>query len=216
MTNKQAMASTGTTVALVGNGFVRPEHASEIDGHDVVVRFNRAWYCGIYGKKTSVIAFAHFSRTTDGIVNHLALKGAEEFWFLRPPLGDDDRLLRSEKILRGRVWHPMDPDRTRHTLLAFKTEEGKKPSTGALAMDYALDRFPDSVISVFGFSHQGSQYHDWAAEKAWFDSLSRAGRIRMFEADDHRLRIALVTARKELSRFKRRITKSITKRLPRS
>jgi hypothetical protein len=41
------------------------------------------------------------------------------------------------------------------------------PSTGFVGVRYVLDRYPDAKVRLYGFTWEGWEGHDWAAEKRW-------------------------------------------------
>ncbi|MDX3924449.1 MAG: Urease operon accessory protein [Shinella sp.] len=54
------------------------------------------------------------------------------------------------------------------------------PSSGAVVIADVLGSYarPQDTVVIAGFSHEGWQWHPFAAEKLWTDDLVRAGRLR--------------------------------------
>jgi hypothetical protein len=61
-----------------------------------------------------------------------------------------------------------------------KGQSEVSPSTGFLALTYALDRFArEHEIHVLGFTFEGSNAHPWALERAAVEKMDAEGKVRL-------------------------------------
>lgn len=186
------------SISLVGNGPVSKGHAALIDAADLVIRINRANLCGVAGRRTDVIVIFHrfMGRSvTNGLpINPRAETGAREFWLQQSdkpgPAKSTEQLRRH--VLRGRPVRFINIKiRAAELLGPHGATEHTKASTGAAALAYILDTFPDAKIGLYGFSHRGAAQHDWNAERAWFDALEAEGRVTHPPMDGPPLKLPL-------------------------
>jgi hypothetical protein len=64
-------------------------------------------------------------------------------------------------------------------LAAFDPAPYVVPSSGLVAIAHALENLAEDgdCVSIAGFSHEGWQWHPFAAERRWVDALVTAGRL---------------------------------------
>ncbi len=170
----------GRRVALVGNAraLAGGSHGAEIDGHDRVIRINRAPMPG---------AQSHGTRT-DWLALALRL-GAPD----RARIGAGRYLWMSHKRKRLDYTTATSPGFYLHPLAdhaALKARLGAQPTTGAMLIDL-LTRAPLAGLSLYGFdfmaslSLSGSRSaertpHDFGAEAAMVHALTaRDSRITL-------------------------------------
>lgn len=181
------------TIALVGNGNIDPSWSEEIDGADLVVRFNCAPHCGgSAGKKIDVLVLVNWSypgrrfKWKPFSINRLARSGAAKFIFTTKPKdiptlmeregnvpGDATKYILAT-IVRGREYSffPLSNRfETERKLQRYGAKVGVIPSTGAQAVNFFATEYPGAIMRLYGFTHQGWGGHDWAAEKAWISSV---------------------------------------------
>jgi hypothetical protein len=156
-------------IAVVGNGRVGLAAAGTIDSYDLVVRLNYAKSLGFAGRRADilVLAKARMAFLSRGRFS-AAYRAAKEVWCFLP---EDMAQLRNEPIV------PACPDWLLPALEGLRPGGGFKPSTGMFAVAVLVTKFPDAVVHVFGFSHEGMPAHDWAAERRLFDELAAQGRL---------------------------------------
>ena len=78
---------------------------------------------------------------------------------------------------------------------------GLRYRAGAMGIHQILELYPRATIHLFGFSHQGNNWHDWNAERDWCDSLVAAGRIHRHRSADNRIHNAMFSFKRGLVRF---------------
>jgi len=183
--------------AVVGNsGRLRKEnHAKNIDGHDIVIRFNQGKTQGfekMVGKKSSFRMFnAPFVGPKQGgevtiaqmrdaglrtWVNHVERRGVENTFA-----------------------YMFDPEFLCHTW-EWVDRLGKKPSSGLVGILFALHMCKRGAVSVFGFQYDAyfdkemrPHYFDWerpkpgregvhpfAEEKSVLETLEAAGLLKLY------------------------------------
>lgn len=177
------------SIALVGNGPVGRRAASTIDGHDVVVRINRAPLCGAAGTRTDILAMLPPVQLTSIAehslpINPRALGGARELWFLAEETPAEAEA--AERLALGRPvrWFgPALADMARRRLRPHQPTGKLTPSTGLILIFALLALMPEADIVLFGFTHEGSKRHLWSGERRLVEDLIDAGRIRR-GADD--------------------------------
>jgi hypothetical protein len=64
-------------------------------------------------------------------------------------------------------------------LAAHNSTLPHQPSIGVVAWQW-LKHVNDVNFELFGFAHEGTEHHDWQAEKRYFDSLCASGRLRRY------------------------------------
>ncbi|PCD78175.1 glycosyltransferase family 29 protein [Pseudothioclava arenosa] len=170
----------GKRVALVGNAraLAETQHGAAIDGHDLVVRINRA----------PMPAAESHGRRTDWLALATSLPPAE-----RARIGAGRYLWMSHKRKRLDYATATSPGFYLHPLAdyaALKTRLGAQPTTGAMMIDL-LARSDLTALSLYGFdffaslSLSGSRSaekvpHDFAAEAAMVEALkARDSRITL-------------------------------------
>lgn len=176
------------TIALVGNGDVDAALSDAIDAHDLVVRFNAARHCGVAGKRTDILVVNNIGEAGRAVTDDIrpaAFESLGEIWFAH-----GKRLFGAKRadysadliaLFRGvphRRFPSFSSSRAKRALRAFGLKPGKTASKGAIFLHLALTKWPDAKISIYGFGHQGWDGHDWAAERAWVNSLVNDGRVR--------------------------------------
>jgi hypothetical protein len=63
-----------------------------------------------------------------------------------------------------------------------KGQSEVSPSTGFLALTYAMDRFAgEHEIHVLGFTFEGSDAHPWALERAAVEKMDAEGKLRLHQ-----------------------------------
>ncbi len=180
------------TVALVGNGPIGRAAAGEIDGHDLVVRINRAPLCGAAGERTDVLAMlppVHLTSIAERSqpINPRALEGAREFWFACEGSETETaaaRRLAGDWPVRwlGLTFAGLARDRLR----AHQPEGKLTPSTGLILIFALLALMPEAEIVLFGFSHAGSTRHLWSGERRVVEDLIGEGRVSRARDDGRR------------------------------
>jgi hypothetical protein len=175
-----ALIQNAKTIALVGNGRISRHDAARIDDHDCVVRINRAQLCGTAGQRTDILAVLGIEALLDVTrrgqpINARALRGAREIWSLGElPAGE--RIVTDFCGNRPVLGIGTDTKaRVREALFGHAAAK-VKPTTGAVLLAYLLEN-STALITLFGFSHQGSKVHDWDAERAWMDALAATPRV---------------------------------------
>lgn len=192
------LTSWPRTVALVGNGPDSQGFGKQIDGHDCVVRLNRADFFGAAGTRTDVLTINNwgdpaFSMTRGTRpINELALAAAQMVWLPVPP---EEMIGASSEYnfnlpwpafadLTGEILETLVGSRPyrrfpstiwrglRAELGALGAKEGKVPSTGAQTLSYIVRAWPKAKVSLFGFSHEGWAGHPWDLEATWIKGLS--------------------------------------------
>lgn len=178
----------GLSVVLVGNGPLRSGLAREIDGFDVVVRFNACTTYGNGGLKTDVLAIVNtgapgFRFGNDPAAIHATAKlRAARFLLTKSPRliasypGRMDRADlwqdHSEAILmnvvRARPWAYISHERyldARSHLLQRGAPPYTEPSTGFVVLWHYRSEGSATSIALAGFTHQGWTGHSWLQEK---------------------------------------------------
>lgn len=185
------------TVALVGNSSNSEGYGDQIDGHDCVVRLNRAPYYGAAGLRTDVLVinnwgFPSYAMTRGTMpINEHAFESAKMIWLPVPaeemkPVGPEhqinlpwpafadftDDVINS--LVGTRPYRQFPPTIWRALIQELRilgAEQDKVPSTGAQALAYIVRVWPKANVSLFGFSHEGWSGHPWEAEAAWIKNL---------------------------------------------
>ncbi|MDQ0135078.1 hypothetical protein J2T08_002999 [Neorhizobium galegae] len=192
------------SIAVVGNGIVSLRDCRLIDSHDLVVRFNKAKFCGVYGRRTDVLVVADIARIGNRRFNLVALAGAKEVWTVEAPRQDvwtSAGMTLAERKLVGRPRRILDVERAKAALEPFEPASGTYPSSGVLAIQHLLDWYPGAKIELFGFSHQGNDCHDWNAERRWCESLRKAGMITRYNRSDDAMGRLVQSVRTSMIRF---------------
>lgn len=189
-------------IALVGNGPIDPPHAATIDAHDIVVRFNSCANYGVTGTKTDAIVICNsgvsgkrFAVEPDAI-DAFALASTEELWFAKPL-----EVVIFEERLSGER-HDLCGDYTREIVASRATScpwivfdyrtymEAKhaitnrgasvvaQPSTGLIALFHIKRTLWWPRVTLYGFTHQGWEGHDWAVERAIFNAFKWVKRVQ--------------------------------------
>ncbi|MCK5930934.1 MAG: glycosyltransferase family 29 protein [Fulvimarina manganoxydans] len=195
-------------VRLVGNGPVAEDRSQEIDGTEVVVRFNNAAGFGtVNGTRTTHLFLINCGGqarewlANPGFVDRASVRTSGEILLPIHPAKDDHYLPPLSAAERG------EPDARNHaadmvsmlersdkavTVLSpeiflkacriigyERPERGMAaPSTGLIALVWALQTF-DMPIAVSGFSFEGWPGHRWEAERAFFEAQRDEGRLRL-------------------------------------
>lgn len=188
-----------TNIAVVGNGPVAYRDSRMIDTFDLVMRFNKAKYGGIYGRRTDIMVVPEMERTGRMRFNRRAFKSASEFWLGSLP--SPTAMNNGERCVRGKRVRLLDKAATARLIAPFTHISGKEPSAGAMGIHQILELYPRATIHLFGFSHQGNSWHDWNAERDWCDSLVAAGRIHRHRSADNRIHNAMFSFKRGLVRF---------------
>lgn len=189
---RNILTSSPKTIALVGNGDGAIGKAEKIDGHDFVVRINRAIHYGPAGMRTDALAIINWSSpgcwmsNGETPINSDALAAAKEIWLPMPP--EEMEAVKNdqpeefpwpgyvdftseviEKLVGERPYLKFPPmiwgDLTRD-LRSLGAEKIMAASTGALVLAYLVRAFPKSQITLYGFSHEGWHGHPWEQERA--------------------------------------------------
>lgn len=190
---------THKRIALVGNGPSARKFGHRIDLHDFVVRITQTPHYGSSGFRTDALAIINWSgpgyAITSGLscLNERCLDSAREIWLPMPqgamasvrsdqepdippwPGYADFTHAVISKYANGRpivcfptsIWVDLE-----RKLRALGAERKHAASTGALVLAYLLRAYPRSMISLFGFTHEGWPGHPWAAEALWIKGLT--------------------------------------------
>jgi hypothetical protein len=189
-------------VAVVGNGPVAPGDGPHIDAHDVVIRFSGCKNYGVSGWKTDVLCLCNCGHLGAGIafkgksMNPMALADAKEVWLVRPreatavhlaqwPEDADRWKDYTDEIVHRRLgdkpWRSLEPDlywQAMNALARLGAGEKQAPSAGALVLFHLKGHFMPVEVTLFGFTHEGSEVHAWHAERQlvdqWSDWITRA------------------------------------------
>lgn len=186
-------------IAVVGNGPVGYRDSRTIDRCDLVLRFNKAKYGSVYGRRTDVMVFSDLHRTGRMRFNRRAFKSATEFW-VGLPLGPT-ATNNGEHLARSKIVRLLDKDATARSIAPFAHIKGKIPSAGAMAIQRILEVYPIATINLFGFSHQGNDWHDWDAERDWCNSLILIGSMHRHNSTDNRLQKTILALKRGWVRF---------------
>ena len=54
-------------------------------------------------------------------------------------------------------------------LKRLKSTTHREPSIGIVVNEFLREHFKDHAVHTFGFDHSGSDFHDWSAERRYFD-----------------------------------------------
>lgn len=186
-----------TTVAMVGNGPVDSSQSVEIDSHDVVVRFNGCRNFGASGSRTNYLVLTNTGEparqfASDPIALNIdAVQAANRVLLARSPklvmselqkFPDDREIWETfdRELIAHRIGHKpwgYMPARTyqkaRDALIRYGAKKSDQPSTGILALFWFASAFrrrlSPSLITLYGFTHQGWDRHPWDAERALID-----------------------------------------------
>lgn len=87
---------------------------------------------------------------------------------------------RAFKVISANVHETLDDE-----LRSLGAKDYVVPSSGLIVMAEVLESLaePDDVILLAGFSHQGWQWHPFAAEREWVDDLILAGWLKRLPMD---------------------------------
>jgi hypothetical protein len=182
------------SIALIGNGPLRPAEGEAIDRHDLVVRFNSCSNYGEGGYRTDVLVLTNtgepaeaFARN-EAAINEGALISARAFWIARSP-----ELVMAERkrhpdqaaywtdyateIVRNRVgsrpFQFLDAKTywsAQEALKKYGATDWHQPSTGMLALFHIKTTMLwPCRVTLFGFTHEGWERHPWQAERALID-----------------------------------------------
>lgn len=190
---------TPERIALVGNGPSACKFGNRIDLYDFVVRITQTPHYGNSGFKTDALAIINWSgpgyAITSGLthLNERCLASAREIWLPMPqgamasvradqepdippwPGYADftDAVISKYANSRPIVCFPTDIwfDLERK-LRDLGADRRHAASTGALVLAYLTRAYPRSMISLFGFTHEGWLGHPWAAEAQWIKGLA--------------------------------------------
>ncbi|MDQ5940168.1 MAG: hypothetical protein QG557_1118 [Pseudomonadota bacterium] len=202
-------------IIIIGNSDVNMDYSQRVDGADFVVRFNDMRnYGGNTGTKVDALcvtnlaspgrAFAKYKK----LEHFSSLETLKEIWFPRPsrhlavqfwfkPLSynvfgrvdyrkhiitrnnfHQKKIVSFSEELYSACCNELGIDR--HSVTFF-------PSTGYLAIQYALTRFavPDTTISLIGFSFEGNHCHQWLKERNNVFAIQNQGLISVLDFDYH-------------------------------
>lgn len=179
-------------IALVGNGPVDYRHASEIDAHDMVIRFNACPHYGRAGRRIDILVLMNAGSpgwrftTKKKALNKTAVTRAREIWFAVHPVvqqetrGDDphsgdyaEAIVRDH--LNGQRWTYIDREdhiAARIALHALGAPADNTPTSGMLALIHARRILNPSHVTLYGFTHEGWEGHPWDAERRFVDMNS--------------------------------------------
>ena len=185
-----------------------------IDNHEIVVRFNGAHHCGVHGRRTDVLVIGNLPEMEAWQFNRQSL-ACREIWSMTPLLAEGRS---AQKAVSDRPITILSEERARAALIPFKAAEGKRPSTGAVALAHVLHLFPRAPIALFGFHHYGTKYHDWEAERLWCAALERDGKLVRLHSEDNRLAVLVLRAHLRIHRifvrsWQRRLKKTLNPKL---
>ena len=188
--------------AVVGNGQISLRDGRMIDGCDVVVRFNGAHSCGMHGTRTDVLALGNASEINAWSMNPRAVSAAHTIW---SPEAVKPEARSGAEAIRGKPYLVLGwaPD----VLAPYATRSGAWASTGIVVIAHIRQAYPEAKIHLFGFSHRGSEVHDWEAEAAFCDALEREGVLIRHQAEDgllDRLHLRILRALERLRRKRHR------------
>lgn len=159
-------------VALVGNGPINPILADKIDAHDIVIRFNRAQTYGASGTRCDVLVLAPNVIKTQSW-HPEAFDQADAIWVRLGP--QDNSLIPAPYTIVD------EPHWLRPLFRRLGAAKKTIPSTAAIVAAAILDEWSNSIISLYGFSHEGEPCHDWNVERVWFDRMVAEGCARRIE-----------------------------------
>ena len=188
-----------TSIAVVGNGPVGYRDSRMIDTCDLVMRFNKAKYGGVFGRRTDIMVVPEMERTGRMRFNRRAFTSATEFWLGSLP--SPTAMNNGERCTRGKTIRLLDKAASANLIAPFTYLPGKEPSAGAMGIQLILELYPQATIHLFGFSHHGNRWHDWHAERDWCDSLVQAGRIHRHRTADNGLQKTMFAFKRGFVRF---------------
>ncbi|WP_173931998.1 glycosyltransferase family 29 protein [Chelativorans sp. Marseille-P2723] len=196
------------TVAIVGNGPVDPEAASAIDSSGCVIRFNRPPHGPEAGSRTDILFFMNSGKSAQthlsdpSYLAHPAVAGCRQVIlpydrqviaryhpkpnFLSRLKGrHEDWTAKAIEVFCGQGKEVAILPTSFYELccdeLRIAPEERRQafPSTGFLAIVYAMKEFPRTEwpISLYGFGWCGWKRHDWRAERKWVEEKARSGQL---------------------------------------
>lgn len=190
-------------IAVVGNGPLKEQAATEIDAAKLVIRFNvPAHTVAEAGNRTDLIFIGNTGRMMKKWLNRGAFESSQHFAsahriiFPRHPdniinLHVQKNLVR--KILgKNKIYVklgiksltrlgkevslcPPELGLSCYKELGLPTNCKSEtiPSTGFLAIKYVLNLYPEEQIRLYGFTWQGWSGHPWQAEYDWLSSCER-------------------------------------------
>jgi hypothetical protein len=193
-------------IMIVGNGDVGAGNAEVIDAADLVIRFNDCRSYGSGGKRTDVVAVCNTGRPAKAMLGsvdwreHPAVKAASEIWSVRDPekfaelcgplaishpeLDDfcDDytnqfNTFCADAGKRHRVVEKTIHDAVDAALSSFAPEPYVVPSSGMIVIAEVLARYEGVPIGLAGFSHEGWEWHPFAAERKLIDRYHDEGKL---------------------------------------
>jgi hypothetical protein len=206
------MPALKRTIMIVGNGPIGAFAAAKIAQAAYVIRFNECRSFAEAPGRTDVVAVSNTGRPGMGMVSssswrrHPAIRDASEIWCVRDPGKFEE--MRGPLSLSHPDLHDFCDDYT-DGFAAFAAETGKVhrilarsihehveaqlaaldpppyvvPSSGVVVIAAVLQRFQDHAVALAGFSHQGWEWHPFAAERRLVDALATAGRLQRFGHD---------------------------------
>lgn len=186
-------------VSIVGNGPVGAGSGAAIDAADVVIRFNEPWQLpDEIGSKTDILFLVNSGKSMQArLANDLYLdsklfREAKEIILPYHPsvIAKYHRRPNLLSWLKGRradwTWQTIEAlgkrgkpvtvlpassyEKSCEELGIPRTQMQKLfPSTGFIAIRYALDRFlsPEWHVELHGFGWTGWKRHDWERERSW-------------------------------------------------
>ncbi|MBP0614418.1 glycosyltransferase family 29 protein [Jiella mangrovi] len=195
-------------ICLVGNAPTREDHSREIDAAKVVIRINNTFGHGsVTGNRTTHLFLINCGGQMRAWLDDAAFRQmpallqAEEVLLpihpakddlIEPPLTRDERSAPDGRNYADEALATLTSMGKRAALVdvehflkasailgyARPEREMSAPSTGLIALLWALDTFA-SPIAIYGFGFDGWSGHRWDREKAFFEAMHEAGRIRL-------------------------------------
>lgn len=181
---------------MVGNGDVPQYYSQKIDANDMVIRFNTCANYGNSGVRTDALVLVNFGESGrrlawEDCIDPDALASAREFWIPNPPsiLPEDRRRHPCEdytadliaRRIGERPWKYLHADaywEAQAALARLGASRCTRVSTGMQTLFHMRRFIPSSLVTLYGFSHEGWDGHPWEAERKqidqWEDWVSRA------------------------------------------
>jgi hypothetical protein len=189
----------GKRIAVVGNGPIDHGMASEIDDHDIVVRFNACSNYGTSGRKTDILILVNTGgsglrlSTEPDAINRDALEASKTIWLTVAPglaaefashtdlVGADHAELMRQNRIGSRCWSYISREsflRAADHLEALGAEPPALPSSGFVTISHLLHTMPRAKLTLYGFTFEGWDKHPWCAEKAFVLAAGKSVKLR--------------------------------------
>lgn len=204
-----SLPTNAPTHALVGNAAPVADHASAIDSHSEVWRFNNCpgIQTRLRGTRTTMLWLVNSGGSMRerlhmrGFADHPAMRGCRRIGFPVHPnvLNGYHPVPRWHERLRGARNDWTGPALQRfgatHSVtilpeahyfeaceaIGLRGEERRRvfPSTGFLAAHWLLATRATATVTLYGFTWEGWDSHAWDGERDWFAAREADGRVRI-------------------------------------